>query len=193
MCIKDKSLAYKINVPVFVALRIEKRALIISRQNKTFSIFVNRNFLISLDKKKRIFYIRIQSECLKFSALFLKDFLHEFKGLIKKIGESFFCLLKESKTLVFLVGLGFRLELSKHNRAILLKLGLSHYIKVLTPLGIQVFSPKENILLLKSSSQEKLHNFVHLLQNCKRPDVYKNKGVFLNWQSLQIKKIKKIG
>lgn len=182
---------YRIEIPKSIGVCFFQNKLTLQRSTKRISIKMEKNPSIFLKRKKRILYVKLPFYLLKFKRRFLSKLLQYFNTTIKKIENAIFFLLREPMSLVFLIGLGFKLGFNSLKKKIFLSLGYSHGVKILVPSEIQVYSPKENILLLKSSSPETLYSFTRILQGYKKPDAYKSKGVLLNWQSVRKKKVKK--
>lgn len=183
---------YKIKIDQSIGLYNGKKVLVSTYSNKKIRIKLENNVSVYFKGKERMLHIKFLGPLsLNIKENFLKKILARLTIQIKKIKDAINHLKKEPKCLVFLIGLGNRFELLQDS--ILLKLGFSHTIKVLVPTEIQVFRPKETILVLKSMSMEKLHIFTQVLKKYKKPDPYKNKGIRLNWYAATNKKFMKKG
>jgi len=179
---------YRVRIEQSICVYKKKKSLFLVSLNKKVSVGLEDNVLVYFDKKKRLLYIKsLEQSHSKICGNFFKKILAKEIGRLSRVLNIAFSLVKVPKNFAFLIGLGYKFEFSKN--MIFLKLGFSHNLKILVPFGIQVFIPKENILLLKSSSKENLNTFMHILQKYKKPDQYKNKGVILNWQIIRNKKI----
>jgi ribosomal protein L6P/L9E len=173
--------------------------------------FFNGGLLLRISDKKeefflktpKLFEIKIVRECdhaerfwlfffFKFKFLLnlaknLKSFLVIFKKMLQQF---FFGISVGFCKQVLFIGVGFKVVLGSFE-ALFLKLGFSHLKKMVIPKGIKVFCIKETHVLLKSSSKDLIENFVLKIQNLKKLDVYKNKGVLIKGKTLRKKKFKK--
>jgi large subunit ribosomal protein L6 len=84
------------------------------------------------------------------------------------------------------VGVGYRVE-SLTDKAITLKLGYSHLISIKIPLSIKAYSPKKNVLILKSFDSQKLNLFTARIRSYRFPDVYKGKGILFKNEVVRLK------
>jgi large subunit ribosomal protein L6 len=121
--------------------------------------FVLKN-LSALKKNKTLFYRLIQ------------------KGIV---GVSFGYINK-----LLFVGVGYRVE-KLTDETIVLKLGYSHLISIKIPESIKAYSPKKNILILKSSNSQKLNLFTSRIRSYRFPDVYKGKGILYKNETIRLK------
>lgn len=87
-----------------------------------------------------------------------------------------------------LVGLGYRFL--KIDNYLLLKLGYSHYIKVIIPKDLHVFGYKRQLFVVGVVPQE-VNNFVKTIRLFRRPDAYKGKGVQYVGEKLILKEGKR--
>lgn len=77
---------------------------------------------------------------------------------------------------LLLVGLGFRFL--KLGGVLLLKVGHTHYVKVVVPDSLHIIAYKKRIVILGITSSA-VKQFISMLICFRRPDVYKNKGIQL--------------
>ena len=92
------------------------------------------------------------------------------------------------KTLKF-VGIGYRVSIQENT--LVMKLGYSHDIKYVVPEGISIISPKPDTLILFSSNKEHLGQIVREIQQYKKLDPYKGKGIILENKFIKLKEGKK--
>lgn len=183
---------YKIKINQFISVDSKEKTLVVSYLNKKIFIQLENTLFVYFKEKERTLYIKIlELPNLKIKENFYKKILSRIIAQIKMVKKAVSQLKKEPKNLVFVIGLGYRFDLLKGK--LFLNLGFSHDVEIQVPSGIQLFRPKENILVLKGVSSEKLHLFMSVLQKYKKPDPYKNKGICLNWRILKNKKITKKG
>lgn len=109
----------------------------------------------------------------------------------KKIQQLFFGLLIGYHRLLFLEGVGYKVEIQPFSNSLRFKLGFSHDIVIIVPKNVSVCCPRETSVLLKSLSNDLLGSFSASLQKNKFPDAYKNKGILLSGNTIQKKKLKK--
>ncbi len=82
------------------------------------------------------------------------------------------------------IGLGYRFL--RFGNVLFFKIGYSHYIKIVVPESVIAFGYKKRLILF-GLSLEIILNFANKIKFCKKPDVYKAKGIqYLNEQ-LKIK------
>lgn len=127
------------------------------------------------------------------------SFLNELKMASKKSQySSFFRLLQKAIVGVSLkyvvqltlIGVGFRLE-SMDNNFMKLKLGFSHLVYLRIPKHIKVILVKKSFLILECIDEQVLKDFSSKIYACKKPDVYKGKGVRYKNQVINLKEGKK--
>lgn len=85
---------------------------------------------------------------------------------------------------LLLVGLGFRLI--KIGGVLFLKLGHSHYIKVVIPAGLYVLGYKKKLVVFGIRSSD-VNQLIEKLVSFRKPDVYKNKGVQVTGRVFRLK------
>ena len=64
------------------------------------------------------------------------------------------------------------------------KVGFSHTLKICVPKGIKIYSFKNNSVIIVGIDKQKLKEFAIRIKKKKRPNVYKNKGIFLRMKFL---------
>lgn len=143
---------------------------------------------IHLNKKKGIISINtldyFQNSSLK------KIIKPNYRTLLSIVKNRLFGLTIDYTARLILVGVGFRVE--KVTSDILqLKVGFSHFIDIKIPSTIKIFSTKRNQIVLQSSDLENLSKFASHIQNLKKPEVYKGKGILFVNQTLYLKEGKK--
>jgi large subunit ribosomal protein L6 len=127
---------------------------------------LNINFTIESEKYKSIFDTIISG---------LKNFLFNNKLVYTKRVKIFglgYKVLKEDKYLVF-------------------NLGYSQPLKIEIPYYLEDIIIKKNILIIKSSDKIALGNFIHFITHLKKRDIYKGKGLSLEYQTKKLKTVKK--
>lgn len=109
--------------------------------------------------------------------------------LKKKLEQVFYGLSLGFIKKFDIIGVGFKAFIDKS--LLFLKLGFSHDILFSVPVGIEIFLPKENLIIIKSFSKSFLGAFIFKLQKSRFPDPYKNKGILCQEKSVKKKKLKK--
>jgi len=115
--------------------------------------YINDIYLLSNIKKNHNLYHTLKK--LKTTVKKL-SFLNTLK---KQIEQAIFGLSVGFSKQLFLVGVGYKVYL-ENSSYIIFKLGFSHIMRVIIPKGIQVFCPKETQLIIQSSSNNLIGNFV---------------------------------
>jgi len=92
------------------------------------------------------------------------------------------------KTLKF-VGIGYRVAVQ--GNTLVMKLGYSHDIEYIVPETISIISLKPDTLILFSSNKEHLGQIVREIQQYKKLDPYKGKGIILENKVIKLKEGKK--
>lgn len=86
-------------------------------------------------------------------------------------------------------GVGYRASVK--GKYLNLTLGKSHNTKVEIPEGINVLTPKQNIISLESYDKEKLGQYVATIRSQRPPEPYKGKGIKRKDEYVQRKEGKK--
>ena len=67
------------------------------------------------------------------------------------------------------------------------KVGFSHTLKICVPKGIKIYSFKNNSVIIVGIDKQKLKEFAIRIKKKKRPNVYKNKGIFFEDEIFYLK------
>lgn len=110
-----------------------------------------------------------------------------FSKFVTQLRNTFSPLVKKK---LILQGLGFKIDNSEAG-FISLKLGYSHSVRVSIPNFIKQVKISKNVLLLESSDQILLGNFINKLYNLRKVDSYKEKGFSYPYTVRKLKIIKK--
>jgi large subunit ribosomal protein L6 len=86
-------------------------------------------------------------------------------------------------------GVGYRAAVK--GKYLNLTLGKSHNTKIEIPEGIQVTTPKQNVVVLESHDKEKLGQYVAVIRSQRPPEPYKGKGIRRSGEYVQRKEGKK--
>lgn len=181
----------KIETPASIKVRLKRSHVILFYFNESSPILINNNFAMCFQKNHSLLFLQSRVGCVDFRCRFLKKLLTTFNSIINNVRVAIFCFLRAPKGIIFSVGLGFKLVYSETEKALFLKLGFSHTIKAGVPLEIRMLNPVDKTCLIKSVSLTKLRYFASSIQKQRFPDIYKSRGILLNWQRLQKKRIKK--
>ena len=86
-------------------------------------------------------------------------------------------------------GVGYRA--SVNGKYLNLTLGKSHNTKIEIPEGVNVVTPKQNLISLESHDKEKLGQYVAIIRSQRPPEPYKGKGIRRKGEYVQRKEGKK--
>jgi len=101
----------------------------------------------------------------------------------------FFSVNVGYKVFLELRGVGFKYKIKKN--ILYLVLGFSHLNQYKIPKSIYLFLLNVRLLRLMSCNLNLLNNFIYLIKNLKKLDVYKGKGIFFKGEFLLLKEGKK--
>jgi large subunit ribosomal protein L6 len=183
------SVIEKFDISKEVAVKIENSVITFSKEGTQVSVAIKKPFKVYLQEPNVLILacFMYPSRIKRRSGGQLLPLAGALKARIKKaLAGLLFGFSKELE----IVGVGFKVE-HLCPKTLLLKLGFSHNIIVDIPENLILVCPKENLLIIKSSSIELLGSFVSTLKRYKRADVYKNKGVLVKGESINLKKFKK--
>jgi|TARA_B110000503_G_scaffold88455_1_gene134094 large subunit ribosomal protein L6 len=86
-------------------------------------------------------------------------------------------------------GVGYRASIN--GKYLNLTLGKSHNTKIEIPEGVNVVTPKQNVISLESHDKEKLGQYVAIIRSQRPPEPYKGKGIRRKGEYVQRKEGKK--
>jgi ribosomal protein L6P/L9E len=132
-----------------------------------FDINENSITFISKDIKNKSVFVKFIENLKNF--LFTRSFLYTKRVRIRGLGYK---VLKEENSLIF-------------------RLGYSKQILVSIPDQLEDFVIKKNLLIVKSLDKNFLGNFAHFLIGLKKRDIYKGKGLSLEYKLRKLKPVKK--
>lgn len=183
------SIIEKFDIPKEVVVKIENSTINLSKKDIKASIKISKPFKVYLTDLNALVLVSFAypSRIKKRSN---GQFLARAGALKAKIKKALSGLVFGFTKELELVGVGFKAELQDPNE-LLLKLGFSHNILIDIPDNLNLVCPKENLLIIKSSCKESLGSFVAILKKYKAADVYKNKGILIKGDPLELKKFKK--
>jgi large subunit ribosomal protein L6 len=182
----------KVAIPKGLVLKVEKNDLIIFNSREELIVDINPFFVDTVSEKG---FLLLSSHFMVGTSIrnYPRQFLADSSLLLtikKKVEIALLGLSVGFVQQLDLVGVGFK-AFSPQIGLLVLQLGFSHDVRILVPLGIELFCPKGVLLILKSPSKELLGSFISQVRNCKVPDRYKNKGLLRREDTLQKKKFKK--
>jgi large subunit ribosomal protein L6 len=119
------------------------------------------------------------------------------KAFPKSLKGTFRALLNQAFTGVTLgfrkqlqlVGVGFKANVE--NNVLVLKIGLSHLVKVPVPSNIEIKCPKPTVITLKGTNLQELTNLAAKIRHLKVPEPYKGKGILHRYEKIKLKSGKK--
>ena len=180
-----KLLRFKIpfNVKLYI-LQFSKLVFIFPEFIKFINFKNNNSIFFFANNKEFIFFFKIKS------CQYKRSF---FKHLKNNLIKTFKTSSVFEKIVLKLVGVGFKAITIKKNKQIILclKLGYSHLYFLNIPEGIKVKIIKQ-VLYLWCNNKQKLEIFCNFVKNLKKPDSYKGKGFFFEYEKLSLKKGKKV-
>ena len=98
---------------------------------------------------------------------------------------------RPSRKKFFLKGLGYKAHLSEDKKYLFLKIGLSHLVKIFTPLDKIRLKINKKMITAKGSSSTEVGNFVERIRRLRIPDSYKGKGIWYKNENRVLKVLKK--
>lgn len=92
-----------------------------------------------------------------------------------------------------LMGIGYQVHVEKKNAVtfLVLKLGLSHLVRIRVPSFLIVSCPKPRTVQIKGINFQKVNDFASLLKSLKLPNPYKEKGFYYVGERIKLKQGKK--
>jgi large subunit ribosomal protein L6 len=154
-----------------------------------FCLINNKRFLV-VSKKNNFYYYLINS------FLILKKTKNHFEvegthQILKLFSNWFIITQKSAQKILLIRGLGFKATLLNNDTIINFKLGYSHLIDIPVPNYISSIVIKKKKLILTSDSLCHLGNFLFQLKQLKKPNAYKNKGIWFSKEKTILKIMKK--
>ena len=155
----------------------QNKSLLIKKTNPEEFIQIPRNIQVQSDQTSIKFFSKskFKNELVKFTSI-----LNLF--LIKEKQEAFVKRIR-------IKGLGYKILREEND--LILNLGYSKPIKTGIPTQISNIIIKKSIVVLESLDKVFLGNFASLLFSLKKRDIYKGKGLSLEYSSSKLKVIKK--
>lgn len=139
----------------------------ILKKNDELILNLNKNADFFSEKEKSSFFERLN--------IFLKN------------------VFNNSKKLLYLKGLGYRLNLVNNNQEVSFKIGYSHlkYLGIPKSMKVKIGGKKKNVLQVEGPDKSDLGNFVKQILDLRASNNYKEKGFILKYQKKILKPIKK--
>lgn len=134
-----------------------------------------------IKRQKSLFFIAKQFSF--FTFFNIRSFYLQLHSLKKTLNSFFFKKL-------LLKGLGFKIISVVENQYLELKLGFSHFVKILIPKNsnLKLFINK-NMIVIEGPIKSKVGNFANKIKSFRLPDSYKGKGI---WYAKEVKVMKEI-
>lgn len=165
------------------------------KKNNYFLKLKNKNLFSFIFKYKNIFYKIQYYITKKILILYNQKNNNYYFFNIKKIISFYFLFINFLKKLtiiyvskLIIIGLGFKCFVYKN--FLFLLLGFSHYILYKIPSEIKLLC-KKKVIFLTSLNKQKLFSFRNLIQNSKKINIYKGKGIITFNQFKTFIKLKK--
>lgn len=166
---------YKISQAI--VLKDGKLFLTLNNNNNSFFLYVPKEIKVSFINNNLVCFYSMED---------LSVYNTFFQNLVRLTNQDTFLYKKK----LLLKGLGFRLNIDD-NKTLIFKLGFSHLISLVVPEYITSVRIKKNTLLLESSNNALLGNFVKEIERLKPCDSYKEKGFCVPNAKKKLKPIKK--
>ncbi len=159
---------------------------------KDLSIQKLPNFNLEVLKKEKMLALRNKGQVILFP---LKEFL-EFKNSklsIKKkviakkalyytynvlLSQAFLGLNVGYRKQLKIAGIGYSCEYNATAHSLMFKLGLSHVVNFPLDKHIAAVCPKPRLIVLKSLDKKALHNCAQNIQQLRKPNPYKELGIY---------------
>lgn len=168
--------------------------IILSPTNLFIHTINNRTFLIlSNSSSKRYFYVP------NFIVLFKSKHRFYFKSeIIKK--DSFITFIEKfniwfsaklTRKKILLKGLGYKATLLDDKKSLDLKIGFSHFVKILIAPDKVKLKINKKTITIKGFIAADVGNFAEKIRRLKLPDSYKGKGIWYKNENRTLKLLKK--
>lgn len=187
---KNKTYLIKIASDLSTLYSKKKKFLVIIGKKKKKSLKLRLPICLNNDKKT----IEIKTSSFFKLATYKKNELNALKGttaaLIKQaIIETSYSLCTKLR----FVGVGYRIfdVDSFENKLFSLKLGYSHSIFFKIDEATKIFSLKRTKLFIWSDSYQALTKTAAFIRECKKPELYKGKGILYETEKINLKVGKK--
>lgn len=176
-------LKIKINFPTSFWIKLYKI------KKNTFLIIGFLKLKLFFELPGNILFIKKKSGLFFFSKTFSVYSIFNLRALYLKINSFFLSRRELFCKKLLLKGLGFRV-VQIHQSFVELKLGFSHFVKVLIPLngGLSLYINK-SMLIIKGPFKSTVGNFACKIKSFRLPDCYKGKGI---WYKKEIKLLKEV-
>lgn len=159
---------------------------------KDLSIRKPSNLHLAILKKERVLILRDKNNVISFplkesfkfinSQLFAEKNLIEEKGFYSTynvtLAQAILGLGVGYRKQLTIAGIGYSCEYKNDSHSLILKLGFSH--TVIFPLDKQIIAacPKPRLIVLKSLDKKALHKCAQEIQNLRKPNPYKDLGIY---------------
>jgi ribosomal protein L6P/L9E len=163
---------------------IGKNVFLSGANPKSLSKFFLIPDFITILKKDDHLIINLKSDC-NISELLLSEFFDSLDFFIKSANNFY-------KKVLFLNGVGYRINLLAEKKILECKIGYSHlkYLEIPESIIVKI-GGKKNVIQIQGSSKFELGNFVGRLINLRKPDSFKAKGFSLKYDRKKLKPVKK--
>jgi ribosomal protein L6P/L9E len=169
----------------FSILIIEDKIFLSGADPKGASkIFLIPDFITVL-KKNDDLIIDVKKNCIHISEFVISEFFQNLDFFIKIFNNLY-------KKVLFLNGVGYRINLLSEKKILECKIGYSHlkYLEIPESIIVKI-SGKKNVVQIQGSEKSELGNFVGRLINLRKPDSFKAKGFSLKYEQKKLKPVKK--
>ena len=159
-----------------------------------FLVFLSLKGFLTLNLKKQNLNSSFFFSCNYFFFIIFNKKNTKKQGLITFLknslkGINFFFVQK-----LVLIGIGFRCWtiFSKNNKFLVIKTSLSKDVLIYIPYEIDIFCLGNTTLMIRGLKKENIYLFTSKIKKIKKFNIYKQKGIFCENESIKLKTGKKV-
>lgn len=159
---------------------------------KDFLIQKSSKFNLEVLKKEKMLSLRNKGQVILFPLKELLEFKNSKLSIKKKViankalyytynvlfSQAFLGLDVGYRKQLKIAGIGYSCEYNSGSHSLVFKLGLSHVVNFLLDKHIEAICPKSRLIVLKSFDKKVLHNCVQNIQKLRKPNSYKELGIY---------------
>jgi large subunit ribosomal protein L6 len=185
-----------IKIPKGIVIKKIKDLLIIKGPLGQKELFLKTNICLfefnskTLDSTSNFFYV---------STYLLPEYKKEkFRLNAKALQGTATALIKQTyvglrsgfRIQLKLVGVGYKVKI-EFGFILTLKLGYSHVVSIIIPVGLKVTCFKKSVISIFGSDKQQVNNFAAVIRAYKKPEPYKGKGILYQNEKISLKEGKR--
>jgi len=185
-----------IKIPKGIVIKKIKDLLIIKGPLGQKELFLKTNICLfefnskTLDSTSNFFYV---------STYLLPEYKKEkFRLNAKALQGTATALIKQTyvglrsgfRIQLKLVGVGYKVKI-EFGFILTLKLGYSHVVSIIIPVGLKVTCLKKSVIAIFGSDKQQVNNFAAVIRAYKKPEPYKGKGILYQNEKINLKEGKR--